>query len=344
MDDRTHYAGIDYFRVAASFAVIAIHTAPLSCCNETADYLLTYCIGRLAVPFFLTATGFFTVGPSLEEGGGVLFRRCLYKLLRIYALATLLYLPLNLYAGELPDSFASLLRILLFDGTFYHLWYLPAAILGCVLVRLLVKHLSWKRTVLIVGIAYGIGLFGDSFYGLIPSWLLGLYDLFFRISSYTRNGIFFAPAFLLIGVALRRCRASHSSFFPLIFSLILLLVEGYMTWSLNLQRHNSFYVSLIPCSYYLFRMLLLLPGHAPASIRDMSLWIYLLHPLSIALLLVISKAAGAGDLFVQHSMLHFLAVSAVTFLLSAWLTRLKTRKNPQKCSDPASIPLGRTLS
>ena len=284
------------------------------------------------------------MAPSLQEGGGPLFRRCLYKLLRIYALATLLYLPLNLYAGELPESLASLLKILLFDGTFYHLWYLPAAILGCILVRFLLKHLSWRRTIFIAGIAYGIGLMGDSLYGLAPSWLQGMYDLLFRISSYTRNGIFFAPAFLLIGVALSRCRVSRPHFFPLILSLTLLLVEGYTSWSLDLQRHNSFYIALIPCSYFLFRLLLQIPGRAPGSVRDLSLWLYLLHPMSIALLLVISKAAGAGDLFLQHSMLHFLVVSTVTFFPAFWLARLKGRKKTEKCSDPASVSLGRTLS
>lgn len=47
------YGGIDHFRMIAAFLVVAIHIAPLSYWNENIDYLITYCLGRVAVPFFL---------------------------------------------------------------------------------------------------------------------------------------------------------------------------------------------------------------------------------------------------------------------------------------------------
>lgn len=321
MEERRNYAGIDYFRIAAALAVIAIHTAPLSSWNETADYLITYCLGRLAVPFFLICTGFFTVASGLDGDGA--FHRSMRKLVQLYVLSTLLYLPLNLYAGDLPADLLSFLRVILFDGTFYHLWYLPAVILGSMLLRFLLKRLSFRRTFLIVAAAYTAGLFGDSLYALVPSWLKGLYELSFKVSSYTRNGLLFAPAFLLIGVALSRFQKSGPCVLPLLFWLFLLLAEGYVTWSLDLQRHNSFYAALVPCSYYLFRLLLRVPGSAPRSVRDLSLWIYLLHPLCIALLLVIAKVFGVQAFWMQHSLIHFIFVSVFTVLLAYWLLRLK---------------------
>ena len=49
------------------------------------------------------------------------------KTAMLYGVGVLLYLPLNYYAGQLsPDFF----RRVIFDGSFYHLWYLPALLLG----------------------------------------------------------------------------------------------------------------------------------------------------------------------------------------------------------------------
>ena len=62
------YAGIDCFRMIAAFMVIAIHTSPFLSWNETLDFLITFVICRLAVPFFLTCTGFFVLGSFCETG------------------------------------------------------------------------------------------------------------------------------------------------------------------------------------------------------------------------------------------------------------------------------------
>ena len=50
-----------------------------------------------------------------------------------------------------------------------------------------------------VGFFVSIGVFGDSYYGLIENvpLLRSLYTGIFYISSYTRNGIFFAPIYIV---------------------------------------------------------------------------------------------------------------------------------------------------
>lgn len=59
---KKNYAGIDAFRLAAAFMVIRIHTAPFSKISPELDFLLTYCIGRVAVPFFSDDYGIFYTG------------------------------------------------------------------------------------------------------------------------------------------------------------------------------------------------------------------------------------------------------------------------------------------
>lgn len=193
---------LDPCRIIAAILVIAIHTSPLESISETGDFLLTRCIARTAVPFFFMLTGYFLMPPRPREGlracqaqntqgsthsdsthlGRPGRRALLYKsfvcrekkLFLIYFAAILLYLPLNIYSGQWDLSHP--VKWLFFDGTFYHLWYLPAAILGLALVFLLTwscflrrwsaRRASWLCLVLSL-ILYIPGLLGDSYYGCI---------------------------------------------------------------------------------------------------------------------------------------------------------------------------------
>ena len=63
-----NYAGVDYFRIVAAVMVIGIHTAPFSGISKAFDFLLTYCAGRVAVPFFFMTTGYFVLGSWRKNG------------------------------------------------------------------------------------------------------------------------------------------------------------------------------------------------------------------------------------------------------------------------------------
>ena len=134
MTARRGYPAVDRFRVAAALLVVCIHTAPLASFSAAADFALKT-LARLAVPFFFTATGFFLLGELVRPGlrsrtlsPGV--RRFLKKTGVLYAACTVLYLPVTLYAGNFPveNVLGELVRDAVLDGTFYHLWYLPAAL------------------------------------------------------------------------------------------------------------------------------------------------------------------------------------------------------------------------
>ena len=118
-------SGIEYFRLAAAFLVVAIHCSPLTTYSETADFILTRAVARVAVPFFFMVTGFFVLGRPEK------LRRFLKRTELLYLACILLYLPLNLYSGALSGlTPVGALRELLFEGTFYHLWYFTAVLLG----------------------------------------------------------------------------------------------------------------------------------------------------------------------------------------------------------------------
>ena len=190
---------LDLFRLAAVLLVVMNHTSPLADVSAMADFWLTRVLARVAVPFFLMTTGYFL---SRNHWAGV--GRQLKKLCLLYGVCILLYLPVNLYAGSFTGP-ADVLRKLLVDGTFYHLWYFPATILGIVIARWL-SRLGLRVALPVAALLYLIGLGGDSYYGLVSRipLLRTLYDGIFTLCGYTRNGLFFAPLFLLLGAAGRR--------------------------------------------------------------------------------------------------------------------------------------------
>ena len=204
MNQSTNTGGLDKFRLAGALLVVAIHTSPLTCISAEADFFLTRILARVAVPFFLMVTGQFVL-PRILEPGVRAGRRLLRYLARsgmLYLACILLYLPMGIYAGHYKElTAAKVLRMLVWDGTFYHLWYFPAGMLGMTLLYLLSRRLGLRTLTLVCGALYLLGLSGDSYYGLtqyLPP-LRSLCDLGFHVWSYTRNGLFLAPLFLLMG-------------------------------------------------------------------------------------------------------------------------------------------------
>src|SRR5699024_3058394 len=80
--------------------------------------------------------------------------------------------------------------------------------------------------VIVCSTLYLIGLFGDSYYGFIDNSSVGiLYDAIFRVSSYTRNGVFYAPIFLLMGAWINIYKQkSKTAIFVIGFSVSILLM------------------------------------------------------------------------------------------------------------------------
>ena len=153
------FTGIDYFRLIAAFMVIAIHISPFEILNKNFDYIITYCIGRMAVPFFLMTTGYFVLAPYISSNfqRKFPFQKAVLKNGVLYLVTTIFYLPLSIYSGNIPHTPIEFIKWFIFDGTFYHLWYFPAVILGCILIVNLSKK-SLSLTICFSVCTYIIGL------------------------------------------------------------------------------------------------------------------------------------------------------------------------------------------
>lgn len=318
---------MDWFRVVCAVLVVAIHTSPLETISPDADWLLTRVIARIAVPFFFMTTGYFSRG-ALEHGG---IGRSLKKLLLLYGASVVLYLPLNLYMGDLDTlTPLSLLRDLTLDGTFYHLWYFPAVMLGLAIVRGTVRLLGWTKAGIVTFALHTVGLGGDSWHGLAVM-LPGLdvfYEQLFQWMDYTRNGLFFAPVYLWLGGTLSRRQPDQGiCTVGLLLSFCALLSEAALLRYSWVSRFDSMYLSLLPVSMFLFS---LLASGNPGNRKDLrifSLLLYVLHPWCIVALRFIARPMGLWAWLVDNRLTAFFAVCLASVLVSAAGTALwKKRK------------------
>lgn len=335
------YETLDIFRLIAAFLIIAIHTSPFLSINETADFIFVHIIARVAVPFFFMIIGYFLY-LSMEKGNKFSLKRTLSKLIGIYIFGIILYLPLNLYGSyfnqtNLPFQIA---KDLIFDGTFYHLWYLPATIIGILLLNFLLHKFPMPYVFIITLVLYIIGLGGDSYYGIVTqiSAANKIYNFLFKIMDYTRNGLFFAPVYLFLGAWIAYSKhkiKTQISVIGLIISNALLLTEGLLLRGFNVQRHDSMYIMLLPCMYFLFLILLQCNGNSIKELRILSMVIYIIHPWMIVIVRLFAKILHLEHLLIYNNLIHFLSVSILSLFIGLVITYFWTRlkqKNPSNDS------------
>lgn len=327
MTDSREYAGVDYFRVIAALLVVAIHISPLGNINETADFILTRIIGRVAVPFFFMTSGFFIFSDPQKSENRI--KNFLKKTTVLYAIAMIIYIPVNIYTGYFKTNnlLPKILKDILINGTIYHLWYLPAAILGGIVAWFLIDKMGHKRALNIGICMYLIGLFGDSYFGVIENIpiLARFYDYIFKVSNYTRNGLFFAPIFFILGSTMRNLTANYSrgsNFIALLISFSLMLIEGLLLHKLELQRHDSMYIMLVPCMFFLFRSLLSYRGNGVSALGTGTMIVYIIHPMMIIFVRLLGKVFGLERLLVEDKLIHYVLVvmfsTVVALILTLW--------------------------
>lgn len=346
MDRKKIYMGIDGFRWIAALFIIAIHTSPLSSYWETGDFILTRVIARVGVPFFLMTSGFFLI--SQYEMNVTSLKKFLKKTAQIYGCSILLYLPLNVYNGyfSMDPLLPNMIRDLVFDGTMYHLWYLPASMAGMVIAWYLVNRTGIYRALAISAVLYGIGLFGDSYYGLVE-YVPGIrqfYEMLFQLFDYTRNGIFFAPVFFVMGGLLssRKVRfRAKECLVGLLISFGLMFAEAMTLHYFQLQRHDSMYLFLLPVMFFLFQILLFYKGKGVSHrnrkkthcLREATLLIYMIHPMMIVAVRLFAKLTGLERYLVENSLLHFLSVSLASVVFSLFAVQIRQKMKKLRKSD-----------
>lgn len=327
--------GTDFWRFAVSFLVVAIHISPFEQINAELDFFFTAVLGRVAVPLFLMITGYHLLGAALEDTKVLV--NYTKKIFKQYLICTILYLPLNIYMGDFknfgPTAVSDHLKSFFTDGTFYHLWYFPALILGIWLSFLLLKVSGSKKALIAAGFLYLIGLFGDSYWGfvegnkVIAAFYQGIFDIF----GYTRNGLFFTPIFLCLGHYVHTDKKS-GRYDPICCLLLFLLMsgEGMALHYMGVQRHTSMYLFLVPLMFFSFRIIINTNGGQNKLLRSMAANIYILHPMVIVGVRFVSKLIGVREIVTENNLVLYVAVCLISVLLSLPIYFLPRKKRAVK--------------
>ncbi|WP_312730472.1 membrane-bound serine racemase VanT [Enterococcus sp.] len=344
--------GIEQFRVLLAMMVVAIHCLPLHRLWPDGDILITLTLFRIAVPFFFMISGYYVFSDLATQNSYPARQRVWHfikKQLQVYLIATLLFLPLAWYSGMLGLNMplGTFIQTLLVTGILYHLWYFPAIITGSLLVMGLLTRLSFKHVFFIAAGLYVVGLGGDSWSGLAEHTpITPLYSLIFQLLDGTRNGIFFAPLFLLLGVLARRFAkkpASPHRYSYLMISLICLLLESYLLHHFTTPKHDSMYFFLPFVLLFLFPIIQ--QWQAPIIWKQagrLSLWLYLLHPYTIAVTHFLSQKLP----LLQNNLINYIVVLELTIGLVYGLFALqklfpfpkKTPPHLQRATKEFSAP------
>lgn len=303
---------VDVVRFICTLFVVAIHVYPFTFLGESTDYLVTRVLFRIAVPFFLMVTGYYLLPKALEDKKKL--TSYTKKITLLYLESILLYLPIMYYNGYFKEvNMISMLQDIFIDGTFYHLWYFPALLLGIWITYFLLKKWQIKQVGFLVFLLYCVGVFGDAYYGIIQniSIFKYFYGIIFTVSSYTRNGLFYVPIFLLIGYLVKK-KQNKSGFgktlLLMVISTFLLLFEGSILYVNEIPRHSSMYFSLLPLSFFAFSLVMENTRGSNQFLRILSSWVYILHPLFITLVHFMAKRIS----FLNHSLVNYIAVLVLT--------------------------------
>lgn len=358
-EKRTYLGSMDIFKFVASFLVIAIHTGPFFEYNEIVTFFIVRVFARLAVPYFFMCAGFFFVVKSKARTPEIYLKKYIANIIILYFVWSIVYLfdefPRILSLSKnLVSALGLYVWRFIFIGSYYHLWFLVALMIAVCLLYLSVVNNRIGTFLIVSFILYIIGLFGDSYYGLLPSGDIKVFvDGYLKIFETTRNGLFFGCFYVALGGYIATSRKFLSNYILyddhgnleeieegvenrvialFTISLILLSAEALYLELNHIGRDYNMYVMLIPATLCLFLLIkefnIYLTKTTSIKIREYSMVIYFIHPLFILLVKWICVKLGLVNVYtLEFLLVCVFSVISVGVLYKVGDIFIETREN-----------------
>lgn len=289
---------IDYFRVVLSLLVITIHIQPLFGEDSLVGWFISNGIARIAVPCFFIISGYFI---HLKIDDNKALRKYLSHILIVYIVWSIIYLPIYYQTIE----FRSLITFALMG--YYHLWFLPALIVGILLLLILKKFIKNDNYLLVIGIIL-----------YLTGYIMESMGLPYRSSC---NGIFIGYPFIISGYYLQNKNIAgrikkQYAYAILLFTLATLLMESY--WGFKTEVYHNIFISLYIICPILF--ICILKGSKYAVTKDhigkLASGIYYIHILVLSVIIPLSETENIYKLP---------SIAAVSILLSIFIIIINKR-------------------
>lgn len=220
-------ASLDALRVLSLLGVVTLHVASGGFAQMKPVGFVIDELSRFAVPVFFLMSAYFWKDADLASPLRLALKVA-RRVLPAFAAILAVTIAVRLLEGQdlgfelTPEGIALLLWT---GGPAFHLWFLPALVVGSALAALLIRRLGLGGA---MAAAVVLFIAGTLIGGYARLWLGHGFPFWVD-----RNGLFFAPVFLVGGVLLRREREAVAAlplaavWAGLVAFALLQLVEGY---------------------------------------------------------------------------------------------------------------------
>jgi surface polysaccharide O-acyltransferase-like enzyme len=331
------YPALDILKFILAMSVLIIHFQPLKDFSQLAHHLSADTFARLAVPFFFMSTGYL-IKDSIRQWDSL--KRRLVKIFKLWVIWSIVYLPFRLIGmgfNDLPwtqDVFL-LLKDILLQGVFIHLWYLPAVMFALIALHVLLKKHSIQTILLVSFGLFMVGSLADAYTGLFreASFMKTSIDAFLDVFITARTGLFFGLFFVSIGYYIKETNL-HQKFstdhLMMGFIASLVLLFGELLWLLSVSEPFDFNMRLgiIPSAVLLFMWALrksFFEDFDTTWHRTMSSVIYFSHFFVHYLVMAVVIGMRFGGAF-NHSLSRFI----LTLLATLWVSHTLIKRAKAK--------------
>ncbi len=308
--------------------VIALHCRRLFDADQ-AHFLQKSIFSRMVVPFFMVTASFF-----LYRNHPTLSKYYLIHYSKQYLIWSSIYLPFFLFYLQLEATPAShyplaILAGLTYTGTSYQLWYIPAFILGLVLVHFSLKKWGWRSTACLASTLYLLGSVETYSSYLAESVLSTAFDHYKTIFYTSRNGLFYAPIFILTGFfladKLNQPIFQHKLKAKLLLCLTLLGLEGWLIYH-NQGHDKNFFFSLVPFTAYFVAWVLTTDLFLQKNLhflKGYATYYYFIHVIPVEVTFYLLQDSQLSQ--IQQGWLTF-AITLTSCQLLSWLLLDHTKR------------------
>lgn len=340
---KKYYPAIDIMKLVCAILVIIVHTNPLQPYFPLANFILINVFGRVSVPFFFLSSGYL-FAQNLKSKGNDYFKTYIWSLIRLYLIWFVIYIPFGLMRIHemVPGEISPLLWIgvffeaLFLHGSYFHLWYLAALILGLIMVYFFQKHFKMKYLILIGIVLFIIGLSEtyNDVVNLIPG-ISNVTDFYFKWFFTTRNAVFFGLVFLAIGFELynreETFRINNAGKWSVV-CFILLFVEAILLRYLSVPLNYNLLIMQLPFTVCFFEFLKserFAKIKVSRKLRAYNTWFYLTHAMFLELIPICLRWLQQSDLW-ELGWFRFITVMVCTYLVSNLIIYVSDKKRQQQ--------------
>lgn len=290
METNHRINSIDIARLFAAILVIAIHTQAIMWFSDRANGNIQI-LTRVAVPFFFCTSGYFLHKNYINSGCPAI-AATFWKTVKLYALLSLVYFPVIFLSNPalLHEPKKWMLIDFLFNGSYYHLWYMVGVIYSMVMIYLVCKFKLTKALLPLAVFYYAVGLLGTSYYGIgsrLPvlsklfdsGWFLSIRRIFLMGFPFVALGWALAEGKMKFRPSLKQLLIVTA------LTAVLFVIEIIVVTITNMSRTVEITVFLYPLLFLLFQVCLAYPAadkrKLASACRDIANFTYFWHPLFI---------------------------------------------------------------